>query len=149
MQNAASLNKKLKMNIKKHKPRFFRYLLVMLLLVLVPACSAAEEDLLAENEPGFGAVKVSDMDGMEQVYISAGAFFMGKNYSYNGETSRKNEASQHQVKLPGFWIDKTEVTGDMYALFLSDTLPKDETLDEYLSRTSCFSYSSFKKRMAK
>ena len=33
----------------------------------------------------------------------------------------------------------------MYALFLNDLHPADEVLDEYLSKTSCFSYSSFKK----
>jgi len=53
--------------------------------------------------------KTSAADGMEQVYVSAGEFFMGD----NGNPNLK-EYPEHPVYLDAFWMDKVEVTNAMY-----------------------------------
>jgi len=59
-----------------------------------------------------GSTRVSPADGMIDVFIPAGVFTMG------GVDARapENEKPIHQVSMPGFWIDKVEVTNAMYAL---------------------------------
>lgn len=46
---------------------------------------------------------------MEMIYIPAGEFQMGANEGDN------NEKPAHTVNLDAFWIDKTEVTNEMFA----------------------------------
>jgi len=59
-----------------------------------------------------GATMISDVDGMVMVYIPAGEFLMG---SADSDTyANDEEKPQHKVYLDAFWIDKTEVTNDMY-----------------------------------
>jgi formylglycine-generating enzyme required for sulfatase activity len=53
--------------------------------------------------------KISNMDGMSQVYIPAGEFLMGD----DGDPSSK-EYPPHPVYLDAFWMDKTEVSNAMY-----------------------------------
>ena len=59
-----------------------------------------------------GSTRVSPADGMIEVFVPAGVFTMG------GVDPRapENEKPAHQVSMPGFWIDKVEVTNAMYAL---------------------------------
>lgn len=51
---------------------------------------------------------VSPKDGMNLLYVSAGEFTMG-----SGEGD-DDEIPVHTVYLDSFWIDKTEITNDMY-----------------------------------
>ena len=72
------------------------------------AVAPVESDANAEA----GSTRVSPADGMIDVFVPAGVFTMG------GVDARasENEKPIHQVSMPGFWIDKVEVTNAMYAL---------------------------------
>ena len=61
------------------------------------------------STPGIGSTRAG-VDGMTLLYVPEGEFTMG---SSNGNS---NEKPAHQVYLDAFWIDKTEVTFDMYSL---------------------------------
>jgi len=65
---------------------------------------------VSENIPTPKAIEtsVSTKDGMMQVYVPAGEFFMGSN------TGEADEKPLHTVYLDAFWIDQTEVTNGMY-----------------------------------
>jgi eukaryotic-like serine/threonine-protein kinase len=57
-------------------------------------------------------VKVSPTDGMTQILIPEGTFFMGGMDVY-----RKNdELPAHEVFISAFWMDQVEVTNGMYKL---------------------------------
>jgi eukaryotic-like serine/threonine-protein kinase len=69
---------------------------------------------------GIGSTRVSDIDGMEQVYVPAGEFLMGTD---DPEAKREVEGGraypeipQHTVYLDSFWIDKFEVTNAQYLM---------------------------------
>ncbi len=59
-----------------------------------------------------GNERVAAGDGMVQVLIPEGNFYMG------GADARASEDEKpvHQVKMSAFWMDKVEVTNAMYAL---------------------------------
>lgn len=65
----------------------------------------------AHLELGVGSTRISEKDGMILVYVPAGTFTMGSN---NGD--RPDETPEHQVYLDAFWLDRTEVTVQMYSL---------------------------------
>lgn len=54
-------------------------------------------------------IKISTVDGMEQVYVPKGNFLMGK-----GEIRKNADSPQHFVRLDAFWMDKYEVSNAMY-----------------------------------
>jgi len=55
---------------------------------------------------------------MTQVYVPAGKFWMG---SQPGDLGADvDEFPQHEVFLDAFWIDQTEVTNAMFAMFLNE-----------------------------
>ncbi len=54
-------------------------------------------------------VKISNVDGMTQVYVPAGEFMMGD----NGDP-KSREYPLHPVYLNGYWMDQVEVTNAMY-----------------------------------
>lgn len=58
-----------------------------------------------------GATRISPVDDMVMVYVPAGEFLMGINSIVDG--------LEHIVYLESYWIDKTEVTTEMFALFLN------------------------------
>lgn len=62
---------------------------------------------------GLGSIQTSPIDGMAQVYVPAGEFFMGSADTDPNATSF--EQPQHTVYVDAFWIDQTEVTNAMYA----------------------------------
>lgn len=51
------------------------------------------------------------------VWIPSGKFLMGSNYN----ESRKDEMPIHDFYVDGFWMDRTEVTNDQFALFVNAT----------------------------
>ena len=51
------------------------------------------------------------------VWIPSGKFLMGS----DNNKSRKDEMPIHKVYVDGFWMDKTEVTNDQFALFVNAT----------------------------
>jgi len=78
------------------------------------AQTAVIEDL---GETRTVQTAVSEMDGTEMVYIPAGTFLMGS--SIYDQDTYSDEFPQHEVYLDAFWIDRTEVTNAMYAVFLN------------------------------
>ena len=59
----------------------------------------------------------SEIDGMEMVYIPAGEFQMGA--EQNDTLAEEDEKPSFSVYLDAFWIDRTEVSNQMYAAFLN------------------------------
>ncbi len=55
-------------------------------------------------------LKKSPVDGMLQVYIPAGEFFMGR-----GNDPKAHDSPRHTVYLEAFWMDQVEVTNAMYS----------------------------------
>lgn len=59
-----------------------------------------------------GSSRISQNDGMEQLYIPAGAFMMG---AVEGDAGAEaDEFPTHEVFLDAYWMDKTEITNKMY-----------------------------------
>jgi formylglycine-generating enzyme required for sulfatase activity len=75
----------------------------------LPVLATAEG---SNNTPQPGSERAAPADGMPQVYIPAGTFFMGG----LDPKAASNEKPVHQVTMDGFWMDKVEVTNGMYAL---------------------------------
>ncbi|HBY09450.1 MAG TPA: hypothetical protein DEH22_17335 [Chloroflexi bacterium] len=65
-----------------------------------------------------GATQISTRDGMVLHYVPAGEFLMGSTDQSLG--SDYDEKPQHPVFLDAFWIDQTEVTNAMFAVFLNE-----------------------------
>ncbi len=72
----------------------------------VPLTPTAEVTSTPEN------IKISATDGMTQLLVPAGTFFMGGMDVYR----ENDELPVHEVKLNAFWIDQVEVTNGMYNL---------------------------------
>ncbi len=75
--------------------------------------STPNSDLLQKNN----STKISEIDGMEMVYIPKGQFIMGD----NSDISKDSEKPEHLVFLDAFWIDKYEISNKQFALFVEDT----------------------------
>lgn len=80
---------------------------------------------------GIGSTWVRPKDGMVMVYIPEGEFSMGVNIDtsmefcqqYRSDCQRDwftSEEPVHSVYLEAYWIDRTEVTNEMYALCIND-----------------------------
>jgi formylglycine-generating enzyme required for sulfatase activity len=74
------------------------FYLTFMVMVMVVACSPAPT--LEE--------KLSNIDGMVLVYVQEGKFKMGT------DEGTENQGPMHTVFLDSFWIDKTEVSNQMY-----------------------------------
>lgn len=57
---------------------------------------------------GLGNTKISPMDNSTMVYVPAGQFPMGSEFGLI------DERPVHMVQLDSFWLDRTEVTNEMY-----------------------------------
>lgn len=69
-----------------------------------------------DNSPTLElAIGISSKDGMETVPVLEGNFMMGN------DTGDRDERPSHSVYLDTFWIDKTEVTIEMFSRFVSET----------------------------
>lgn len=88
-----------------------------LLALLVPLAGAA---------PLFSAEGPSRtrQDGAEMVYVQARSFVMG---SLDGEA---DEAPPRKVTLPAFYIDKCQVTHELYARFIAATGRKPPSIGQ-------------------
>ena len=64
------------------------------------------------KQPPKSATRISPLDQMVQIYISAGTFLQGSKLNPNFPPNSENP--QRKVFLDGFWIDKTLVTNRMY-----------------------------------
>jgi formylglycine-generating enzyme required for sulfatase activity len=68
------------------------------------------EELTAQATPLAVRTQISTVDGMVMVEIPAGEFEMGKEDDLVGADSPR-----HTVYLDTYWIDKTDVTNEMFA----------------------------------
>ena len=90
-----------------------------------------EPTLIFTNVPsptptlGVVAKMISDVDGMEMVFVPAGEFMMGS------DVGDKNEQPVHDVYLDAFWIDKYEVTNAQYAVCVEANACKEPAKVEY------------------
>lgn len=75
------------------------FFLTSIVVLSLAACSSAP--VLEE--------KVSDVDGMMLVYVGEGKFKMGRD-----DPLAPDQGPMHTIKLDSFWIDKTEVTNQLY-----------------------------------
>ena len=62
-------------------------------------------------EGNMGSIWVRPKDGMKMVYVPKGVFTMGSSLH------EPDEQPVHEVTLDAFWMDQTEVTNSMYAIF--------------------------------
>jgi formylglycine-generating enzyme required for sulfatase activity len=60
-----------------------------------------------------GETMQSSVDGMELAYIPAGKFDMGS------ESGNPDQMPVHTVHLNGYWLDRTEITNEMFVRFLN------------------------------
>lgn len=74
----------------------------------------------ATNIHQAGETMLSNIDGMELVYIPEGKFDMGS------DSGRLNETPVHTVWLNDYWLDRTEVTNEMFVRFLNAEGNKQE-----------------------
>ena len=64
-----------------------------------------------------GSQRLSEVDGMNQLFVPEGSFLMG---SPEGDPDVfPHERPRHSIHLDAFWIDQTEVTNEMYARCVS------------------------------
>lgn len=68
---------------------------------------------------GIGSFRISPKDGMKVVYVLEGEFMMGGEVYYD-------EKPIHRVNLNAFWIDQTEVTNVMFAVFMTEEGNREE-----------------------
>jgi len=60
-----------------------------------------------------GEITQSTVDGMELAYIPAGKFSMGS------DSGNPDQMPVHTVQLNGYWLDRTEITNEMFVRFLN------------------------------
>ncbi|MCC7494476.1 MAG: SUMF1/EgtB/PvdO family nonheme iron enzyme, partial [Fimbriimonadaceae bacterium] len=78
----------------------------------------------AQQLPTNLPMRIRAKDGMPEVLIPAGKFWMG---SPAGEKDREeDEGPEKEVTLSAYWIDQHEVTNEQFAKFLQDRQPKPE-----------------------
>ena len=76
---------------------------------------------------GVGSTRVSPIDGMVMVYVPPGEFLMGA--GPDEPNAFLWEGPQHAILQGAYWIDRTEVTYQMFARFLNAVgqLPGEDT----------------------
>lgn len=87
-----------------------RFVKLFALIVLINACQS--------NDPQAGTTITSPVDGATLIFVPAGEFLMGSNEA--DLDADEDEKPQHTVYLDAYWIDRTEVTNDMYRRCVSD-----------------------------
>jgi len=107
-----------------------------LLVACAPVASYTAPTLtpISSDDPAsctvVGQIRVSHSDGMTQVCVPAGEFWMGA--AESDTQALPDEKPRHLVSLPAFWIDRTEVTNTMFALCVAATACHERTYSPYL-----------------
>ena len=92
--------------------------------------------------------KISQLDGMTQVYVPEGEFLMGK-----GEVRKNDNSPQHTVYLNAFWMDKYEVSNAMYLKCLqagvcSEMVSDNTTYQSWVYRNHPITYVTWEQANA-
>ena len=104
----------------------------MRMMVLAVCAATAAAGLPAAETPKLGPnERIWEKDGSVQVWVPAGEFIMGVDDPEQPE--RIEERPPHKVAVDGFWMDKYEVTNEMFAKYFNE-LCKDKTPNERLYR---------------
>ena len=91
---------------------------ICLLLVAVGlAVGCAKRDSARPQSEAESTVTIKGTDGSEMVLIEAGDFLMGS----PDREGHNDERPQHTVYVSAFYIDKYEVTNELYGKFLDET----------------------------
>ena len=105
------------------------FLILMVLTACMPRSSQATSAPATDTPPvvdlaptggnddsslDVGSRRISPIDGMTMVFVPGGEFRMGS------EAGLTDEQPIHTVRLDSFWLDKTEVTNDMYQACVQD-----------------------------
>lgn len=116
----------------KSKTRLFIFgILIVVLLITTLYIFIYKQ--FPDQESAADLSMVSDKDGMTLLYVPAGEFLMGAEFSNEPQASQTergrfvilNEDPQHTVYLDAYWIDQTEVTQEMYAQCVADGVCKE------------------------
>ena len=89
--------------------------LVVVCSLLVLACGLIPGEvptISVTSGPGLGRTMISPQDGITMIFVPTGEFYMG-GYGYDTYLV-------HTVYLDSFWIDKTEITNQMFVKFLNN-----------------------------
>lgn len=70
------------------------------------------QQLMQRLIPRPGTRRTWPGDGREMVWVPAGSFLMGR--GRGDDLAGSDEQPAHTVHLPGFWMDRTEVTNEAY-----------------------------------
>jgi len=89
----------------------------LLVFILMSVFWVAREALRIQRERLATSAASAGISGSGMVWIPAGGYTRGG----VGEVVPWDEQPLHDVRLPGFWIDKTEVTNEQFARFVAAT----------------------------
>ena len=78
----------------------------------------------------LGQTRVSATDGMTQVCVPAGEFWMGA--AASDPQAQADEKPRHLVTLAAFWLDQTEVTNAMFEKCVAAGACHERTYSPYL-----------------
>jgi formylglycine-generating enzyme required for sulfatase activity len=105
------------MNNKLQMGQVFQTTLCAIIILILQSCvpvsavSSPAEIMTSQIPAGYGITR--NTDGMVEIFIPAGTFWMGN------DTGKSNENPAHEVYLDAYWIDQTEVTNAMYSRCVS------------------------------
>jgi eukaryotic-like serine/threonine-protein kinase len=119
---------------------------------ITPASTYTPE-VTSTPSPSIGSTRVSDIDGMVMIYVSAGEFTMGssdadiafillEHPSWN-QSIFTDEQPQHQIYLDSYWIDRIEVTNGMYAKCVSANICSPHLKTGSYTRDAYYGYSEY------
>lgn len=104
-----------------------------------PTQDTAPGELPEKDNANAGDEKTAQADGMTQVFIPTGSFFMG------GEDpdAQVDEKPSHSIKISGFWMDKMEITNAMYELCVKAGACTPPRENKSASRTQYYGHADF------
>ena len=109
------------------------------------------------STPKIGSTQISPQDGMVLNYVPEGSFEMGgtgickyastKDCSFDNteiNSAIDNSFPQHSVYLNAYWIDKTEVTNEMYSLCVKAGACQSPQYTKSIKRSSYYDNPKYK-----
>ncbi len=121
----------------------------------IPSAEGEVEDIQGQEAdvPNLEFDPENTKDGMEMVYVPEGEFPMGTSDEQRDRLIEEdiwdsnwntNEQPIHTVYLDAFWIDKTEVTNEQYALCVADGACQEAHSSASATRVSYYGNPEFR-----